>query len=295
MAALKDYQFELDGYVFGMDRPVFVDTTGFKPGSGDVMDQDQTNPITGARMMGRDTVTAGTWTWMLHMGTESPEEMLAELGVMGTKWRGGAAAFRESRAVSALRYAVGGRTRVIFGRPRKFDYDSVDGRFAYGYLPPSATFDKSDALHYDDDEQMATMHLKPADVGGAVLPGAFPLTFERAPDYVPESAVVVGGDASTAPVITFTGPVLDPSVTIGGVTVGLTGRLGAGGSVTIDTRPWAMTITRVGDTAGAYLSASTRMTRSALKPGAYSAVFRGTDTSGDSRCQVRWRNAWNTI
>lgn len=295
MVALKDYQFDIDGYVFGLDMPIFVDPAGFKPSRGDVQTQDQTNPLNGARMMGRDVQTAGSWSFVMHTATETPEEALEELGKLGSKWVGGVNGYRESRKVSALRYRIAGRTRVVFGRPRRFDFDGLDNRFMNGYLPPAATFDKADALHYDDDEQSVVMFLKPAEQGGLVMPAAFPLTFERDPDYVAPSAMVVGGDARTAPVVTFTGPVLNPSVTIGDATVALTGQLGAGGSITIDCRPWAMTVTRSGDTSGAALSNSTRMTRAALAPGAYSAVFRGIDTSGAARCQVRWRDAWNTI
>ena len=105
----------------------------------------------------------------------------------------------------------------------------------------------------------------------------------------------VGGDARTYPIVTFTGPVTNPSVEMGDVTIGMLGTIAAGGSVTIDTRPWMQSVTRVGNTGGASLTRNTRMARSGLAPGAYQAVFRGVDVTGGARCQVRWRSAWHTL
>jgi hypothetical protein len=293
VTVLKDYQFELDGYAFGLDLPIFTQGDGFDTGDDTVIDQDQVNPITGANMMGRDVIGAGEWTWTLATRAEEPEEALAEVSKLASVWRNRGEGF-DTGDIKALRYAVGGRTRRIYGRPRRFTSKPVDS-LVYGLLAPLASFKRADALHYDDVEQVVTMTMKPAETGGAVLPATFPLTFERDPDYVPASAMLVGGDARTWPVISFTGPVTNPSVTIGDVTIALAGTIGEGGTVTIDTRPWARSVTRSGNTSGASLARATRMTRAAFRPGAYSAVYRGVDTSGNSRCQIRWRDAWTTF
>ena len=120
MAALEEFQFELDGYVFGHRRPIFIDQDGFDPGDDSIVDQDQTNPITGARVMGRDVRGAGTWTFAMHVDQEDSETALAELATLERLWRNGTLGFREGRVVKMLRYNLAGRTRVVFGRPRRF-------------------------------------------------------------------------------------------------------------------------------------------------------------------------------
>lgn len=294
MAALEEFQFELDGYAFGNGLPIFVDPTGFDPGDAEVVDQDQTNPLSGARMMGRDMVGAPTWTWNLHVDGEDPDTALASLAAMAAKWRGGSAGFRDSRTVSRLRYRIGSRTRCVFGRPRRFSA-KPDNRILGGYLPPMATFALADAKHYDDDEQLFDMRMAPTVAGGFSFPAAFPITFESSVDNEPPSAVVVEGDAATAPIVTFYGPVLDPKIKIGNFVLGLSGTIYEGGSVTIDARPWAQKITRSGNAGTAGLTRDTRLNRALLEPGAYSAVFTGSDQTGMARCRVRWRNAWHSL
>lgn len=294
MAALEEYQFEVNGYVFGRDCPIFVGEDGFDPGEPEWVTQDQTNPITGASVMGRDIRTPSDWTWALHVNHDEVDDAMVELGKMGAAWSNFADGWDESREIAMLRYRIGSRTRCVFGRPRRFSA-KPDNRLQFGYLPPMASFARSDSLHYDDNEQKLTMKLAPFESGGAIFPLSFPLTFERDTDFTPPSAVVVGGDARTFPTVVFKGPVTNPSVTVGDVTIAMVGTVGDGGSVTIDTRPWRQTVTRVGATAGAVLSRDTRMARSGLRPGAYSAVFRGVDPTGSAQCQILWRDAWHTI
>lgn len=299
MAVLTDHQFELNGYAFGIDLPITVDQTGFDPGDFDVIDQDSVDPITGVTRMGRDVQTAPEWTWNLHVDQEDEESALAELAALKYAWSNNGKGWNTSRDVGMLRYAVGGRTRVVFGRPRRFSA-KPDNRILNGYIAPVASFKRSDPLHYDDVEQSVLMSMKPAETGGATFSASFPLTFEREPDFIPASAMEVGGDAKTWPIVTFYGPVLNPSVLIGDVLISVTGSIGepvgaTPSSMTIDTRPWVQTVFRSGNTSGAVLNRATRMARSALAPGTYSAVFRGVDTSGESQCRVRWRNAWQTL
>lgn len=294
MAVLEEFQFELDEYVFGHHRPIFVDQDGFDPGDESIIDQDQTNPLTGARVMGRDVVAAGTWTFAMHVDGEDPTTALEEVAKLKAIWRNGADGYREGRVVKPLRYNIAGRTRVVYGRPRRFSF-KPNNRLLGGYLPPLATFDRADDLHYADEINTLDMALAPDVSGGFEWPATWPLTFDRDPGFVPPWEILVGGDAPTLPIITFFGPVTDPSITIGDFTMGLAGSIGEGGSVEIDTRPWAQTITRAGNAGSARLTRDVRLTRAALRPGAYSAVYRGTDATGESSCRVVWRDAWHSL
>lgn len=292
--ALQDFQFELGGFVFGLDCPVFVDQSGFKPGTAESINQDQVNPVTGATMFGRDVLGAPEWSWMLHVNAVDAASGLALLDKMAGIWRNGSAGFAESRSVMPLRYRLGGRTRVIFGRPRRFDYEP-DSRLIAGYLPPSATFQAADNLHYADTESVVDVRLAPPVSGGMTWPAVFPITFRRDPGYVPPEEVKVGGNAATAPVVTFYGPVTDPSMTIGSFVLGVKGSIGENSSITIDARPWVQAVSRSGNTSGVSLSRDTRITRARLAPGSYDAVFRGQDASGGARCRVVWRDAWHSL
>lgn len=299
MATLEDHQFELLGYAFGMDKPIFIDENGFDPGDSDILNQDTVNPLNGATLMGQDAVGAPEWVFTMHVDREDEPSALEELGLLRKAWANNGKGWRDPRDYAALRYGLGGRTRRVYGRPRRFTV-KPDNRILSGYLPPVASFKLASPLHFDDNEQSVTMAMAPAETGGAVFPATFPLTFEREPDFVPASLMEVGGDGYTFPVVTFTGPVTNPSVQIGNVTIALVGTIGGPvgttqSTVTIDTRPWVQTVTRTGNASGASVARNTRMNQCAIAPGTYSAAFRGVDTSGNSRCQVRWRNAWLTL
>ena len=82
---------------------------------------------------------------------------------------------------------------------------------------------------------------------------------------------------------------------IGDFKLRMAGTLPEGGTVTVDCRPWSMDVAHTGPRGTLALTADTRLARGRLKPGAYSAIFTGTDSSGTARCQVFWRNAWHTL
>lgn len=294
MAALEDFQFELDGYAFGDGLPIFMDEEGFDTGELGFVTQDTVNPITGVTMMGRDVLKTPDWSFALHVNQDDPESALAELAKLGKAATNDGRGWSDSRTVIPLRYAVGGRTRRVYGRPRRFSY-KPNNRIIGGYMPPLLTFGRTDALHYDDFEQSVTLGLAPSIPGGLEWPAEFPMTFNRPADFTRPGGIVVGGDAPTYPVIKFVGPSLNPRVTIGTFKMGLVGTLGSLATVTIDTRPWAQTIVRTGSTSGVKLTQDTRLARAVLEPGSYEAVYAATDITGESSCQVRWRDAWTTL
>lgn len=294
MPALEEFQFELDGVAFGYGCDIFVDQDGFDPGDSEWLTQDQTNPINGATMMGRDVRKPSDWSWVLHVNGEDPADALAKLAALGAKWANGTAGWQSSRSVKALRYNIGGRIRRVYGRPRRFSA-KPNNKLLGGYLPPFASFARSDALHYDDAESFSQISIAATPPGGLEFPADFPLDLARTADYVPPGSVVVGGDAPTAARVTFTGPVIDPKLVVGTFTIGLVGELPAGATVTVDARPWAMTITRTGASEQMVLSRDTRLSRAGLKPGSYQAFFTGVSASGAANARISWRNAWHTL
>lgn len=289
---LEEMQFDLDGYVFGNGMPVFTDAEGFDPGDPDKITQDGVNPITGARVFGRDMQGAGSWTWACWLNTTDVEGALAAAAAMGAKWRDEKWHIAEN--VAMLRYRVGGRTRCVFGKPRRFSFKPGNA-LLQGNLPPMASFDLSDAKHYDDIESFVDLAILPPITGGFEVPFEAPLLIELAAGDQPQGSIDVGGDTTTSMVITFYGPLTNGRVSVGTkFTAGFDGTLGAGQSITIDGRPWSLSVTRTGG-ANVVLSRDTRINRALVGPGQYQATLRGSDETGTARCRVRWRNAHSTL
>lgn len=289
---LDEFQFDLDGYVFGLGMPVFIDAEGFDPGDPDNITQDGSNPITGARAFGRDMHSAQTWTFACYLSTEDVESALAAAAAMGSKWRDEKWLPADARAM--LRYRIGGRTRCVFGKPRRFSFKPGNA-LLQGNLPPLATFDTVDVKHYDDVESFVDILKAPSISGGFEVPFEAPLVVEVPANDVPQGSIEVGGDTSTGFAIDFFGPLTNGSVKVGDeFTAGFTGTLQAGQSLTIDGRPWATSVTRTGG-ADVVLSRDTRLNRAVVRPGNYQAVLSGSDETGTARCRVRWRNAHSTL
>jgi hypothetical protein len=292
MAALDEFQFELDGYVFGNGLPVFVDADGFDPGDPEKLTQDGVNPITGARMFGRDRQSAGSWTFACHVDREDVEGALASAAEMGAKWRD--EKWHDPDTIATLRYRIGGRTRAVFGKPRRFSFKPGNAILG-GTVPPLASFDLTDAKHYDDVEQFVDLQIVPVESGGFTVPFTAPLLISTDTQTPRPGAVLIEGDARTAVIVEFTGPLTNGQLVVGGLTYGFTGTLPVDAKLIINAQPWAQSVTRVGNTTGVALSRKTRLARSLLEPGAYEALFTGADQSGSARCRVRWRNAHHTL
>jgi hypothetical protein len=292
MTVLQDFQFDLDGFLFGKGLPVIVDQEGFDPGDPDKITQDGVNPISGARMFGRDMHGASTWTFACGVDQSDVETALEGAAEMGSKWRD--EKWLEAGAVAMLRYCLAGRTRVVFGRPRRFSF-KPNNLILNGYVPPVATFDLVDSKHYDDVEQFVDLQISPPTPGGFAVPFEAPLPIELPADQPLQGSITVGGDTSTAVSVTFYGPLSNGSVKIGTeVEIGFTGVLGAQQTLTVDARPWALSVKRTGG-ASVPLSRNTRLNNCRLAKGDYQAILKGSDETGTARARVRWRNAHSTL
>lgn len=104
------------------------------------------------------------------------------------------------------------------------------------------------------------------------------------------------GDAPSWPVITFHGPVAQPSIELVGTgrRLSLDTTLAYDRSITIDTRPWARTILRDDGASFAGVARGASLSEFQLPVGQTVLAYRGTDLSGQSRCVIEWRNAYST-
>lgn len=302
----KDYQFELlpsaissTGFAFGIGLDVSMDDGGFSAGSADWASQDSEDPTSGVTMFGRDRLLGPTWNFQLHVNRETPEEALATLGIARAAWY--ALHIRDSPgAVIPLRYRVGGRTRRVYGRPRRFEAPP-DNRILGGYVPISSDFKCVDGFHYDDVETAVTLQLgslmaDPDQVdsgGGFVFPVTFPTT-SLAPTTQQDQFRVLG-DAPAYPVVRFNGPVTNPKLVTDEWTLSLEHQIPTGSYVEIDTRPWRQTVLLNGTASLAgKLGRRQRLSRVAFEPGRFEAMYTGS-TTANSTCEVRWANTWTSL
>lgn len=200
------------------------------------------------------------------------------------KWRDNPDAFAVLRACEA------NRTRRAYGRPRR--YAEVAGNFTkVGYTPITCTFDLIDDRWYDDTEQVVSATLIPSPDGGIVAPLVSPLTTTLASAV--SSAMTVGGSKATWPVVVVHGPVSNPIVHIGDLTIALALTVPSGKTMTVDTRPWKRRVTRNDGAsfAGALTAPTPPLADCSVRPGSYDVTFRGTDPTGTSFVQIKWRDA----
>lgn len=183
-----------------------------------------------------------------------------------------------------------------YGRPRKFD--SAEGNTTQeGYTPILCDFEPFEEGWYSDEVESASVSLRMVDENGLLSPLVAPITTVGEASAV--AGFTVGGSRMTWPRATFVGPVLNPSVVIGqgpfgNLVLGLTGQVGSGESVEIDTAPWRRVVQRTSDGANraGMLSADTpSMSDALLRPGDKTLVYRGIDATGTSYATVEWRRA----
>lgn len=293
-ANLLDWQWELGDTVFGLDRPVAHEAEA-DPGSYSWRSQTVNNPSGDGRRFGVDLIEPGTWNFKLYVDVADGKTALEELGKVAKEWRGDEAR-KTPGAVMPLRYRMYGRTRRVYGRPRRFSAP-YDNRLDSGYIPITADFEVASELFFDDAEDSRTLTITPIVTGGFEVPFETPLVTEEA-NATGSTTFVVGGELPTPLVAEIKGPVTDPLVQIDDdIRIQLTGTIAADTTIVIDARPWVMSIYRKADGAGipGMLSRRTRLPRLLLAPGAHTVVFDGLGESSSTTATVRWRGAYPSV
>lgn len=122
----------------------------------------------------------------------------------------------------------------------------------------------------------------------------FPLRLSSS-EIAAELTVSNSGDVEAWPVITVRGPATNPSIlnVTAGKTLALTGSIGAGETVTLDSRPGAKTVRRQ-DGVNLYSSLTTAQW-SPLTVGSNRVRLEATGTTTDTLVSVRWRRRWLTV
>lgn len=290
---LEQSQFEFAGVVFGRSCPIEV--TDIEWGAPEIAAADVESETRDGIVFGRDTVGGSTLTLELLTNGQAADEALAAWAALSAVWN--APTWRRTpRAVAPLRLrSWGGPARVVYGRPREWKPANTQAILS-GVTAHAAEFRSIDGAYYDDVESERILSMAPDLSGGVTYPITYPAQYGPV-STVDSNTLPVGGDRATWPVITVAGPIVNPTVTFlgTGVRMRVTTTLTHTQTLTIDPRPWAQTIRR---SDGANLRGSASpipMTALALPAQSAPVVqFTGQDPTGDSRCTIRWRDAYTT-
>jgi hypothetical protein len=301
MTDLRDMQFEilpkedklLGGYPFGIGLDVSVNDGGWVPGESEWSVQDTVSQTRGTTLFGRDIQTAGTWSWALHTDQEEEDSALRVAGEFRSAWGAPARGHWEPGEVTTLRYRLSGRTRRIYGRPRRFS-QAPSNLMISGNIPLNADFKLADYRTYDDDLSSTVISWAADGSGGMKFPLTFPI--HSLPSGTDQGSILVGGNAPTYPVITFNGPVTTPTLVTDGWKLTLDTSIPSGLSVTLDLRPWHLTVIRSdGISLAGKLGRKQWLEDMFFSPGGHDIAFRGASSAGGASCLVSWRNAWSTL
>ncbi len=258
---------------------------------GDIETGDAALPLEDGVRHGLDTEGAGNIQFKISVDTANlpPTQRYAAnmeaLGRLREAWRAGALRNKPG-AVATLETVNAGRTRVVYGRPRKYA-PGASRLTRKGHTPVLAEFIISDGRFYGPPAATRTIISAAAPTGGLKTPLRTPLTTVQFASSA--STLVVTGHALTWPIITIRGPISQPRVVISGqFEFGLDLRIRDGEAVTIDPRPWArtMVMTGGGSVSGFVSRRSPRLSDMLLTPGAYDVKLVGVDATGSARVEI---------
>jgi hypothetical protein len=294
MTDLGIWQFQVGDVTFGDNTQII--NTGFDMTEPAATTSDQVMPGEDGVMMGRDYVQGRTLTWDLMVDCATADDGRALWRALETAWDARDTRFTPGAVIPVRILPPGGAAVLAYGRPRKIaPSDMVFMRD--GGIAVTADFATVDRFFYDDAEQELGFGIRPTigSGGGITWPVTWPITWASA-DISNSDVAVNAGDAPTWPVITFTGPVTNPTIVLGDNlhTLKLVTTIAENQTVTIDTRPWARSVVR--DDGGSLAGAvrGSRLADLVLPPGPTLISMQGIDLSGTASGQLRWRSAHTT-
>jgi hypothetical protein len=292
-APLREHQHELsdvfgeDGIVFGTEDTGYLTLTRPANEGGEQRVGDRDRPGEDGRMFGTDYQGAKSVVFEIGVLTDrlalDPHRgNLGWLDRLEGAW--GHRRWRNSPgAMAMLRSHEAGETWRCYGRPRR--YEEVVGPLTQrGFSTVVSSFDMVDSAWYSG--------LSASSEGGIKAPLKAPLGLSKPAQGT--GSLIVGGTRETWPIIEFRGPISNPSVQIGTLSVGLTRTLEANEVIVVDPTPWVRAVYRLNDDAGfagSLSGTSPAMRDMVLTPGTHQVTLTGVDSTGKGRVSIRWRDS----
>lgn len=277
---------------FGDELSLYPFTAAPELGFVDLENEDARRPRADGMAFGRDF--AGSQAVIFRMqveqfaatATERQAACRAVVGALRAAWD----APEVRNTPGALAELVSNSGRVGYGRPRRFVSDDT---FDYaGAADLLADFRLERAIWYGAPVTVV-VPFAPVSRGGLVSPLVSPLTSTGAGERT--DVLELAGERGSWAVFTIRGPITDPWIEVGGVRYALRGTFAADDVVTIDTRPWAMTVRRNGASiAGALTADSTPLDAASIPPGAHVVRFGGISNTATASLTIEARPAYTT-
>lgn len=285
-----DLTADLDGYRFGDGTNLLI--TDIDYGIVDIISNDAQLPRADGIRFGRDYRAGRTITFELSSLLDPGAGALGQWAQLESTWLAGRIRSQPG-AVSTLRLGRAGRTRVVYGRPRRFA--PIGGKSTFGNVDATADFQCVDHLFYGAAAWSDTLSIVPPPAGGLTFPIEFP--WGTVAESSEQGHIVVGGTSPAWMVFLIRGPIAQPTIEVvdeWSLPLNLT--LLAGEYVVIDPRPWSRGVRKNGliNVAGALSPAAPRLSDVRLDPGVHEVVLRGTDQSGTASLTAEWRDAYNS-
>lgn len=288
--------YAIDGFEFGQRknevlaarRGIIVESTVIDPGS--LTTQDATVVGQDGRLFGEDYLPGATVTFTgTVVAIDDPQGALNLYSQLDAAWNNPDIRMVPGR-MSELRLLYPGTDvpMMAYGRGRQIT--PTLGAVRQGTVPYVAAFDMTNNTFYGFDEQSLEMSLLPDLSGGLIPPITLPIVL--APNQKIDTTVH-NSSAETFPLIDLIGPVANPAIEYPyrSIKATLQVTIPAGIVVTLDTRPWAASITDQNGGSYAGRLKGARLADLRLPTGDTLVRFTGQDLTGNARCLFRWRSA----
>lgn len=252
---------------------------------GDMRTGDAEWPIRHGSRPGIDYLEAGSLTLTMCSSPNAQDDASANAAVSSfmRAWRLGLR--EEPGRLAPLWVSVGGRSRVVYGRPGRLAPPAPGSNaMKQGVAMLTAEFRILDPLVYAAEATETSVSVVPKTLGGIIAPVFTPIKTTLTSD-TSYRFVTVEGDADAPFSVTFHGPATDPKVTVNGTEVGLVGNVAYDEDVTVNGRARTVELAD-GQPAATRMSRGTRIDRMLLPPGEHEIAFTATDRTGTARATV---------
>lgn len=290
-----ELSYDLDGFQFGgaWAESGFL-VNDMDPGAAEVVNNDAGFPRQDGTRFGRDYRSGRTIAFNIVVLPDHGQDGAGvaqqdKFGLLASVWLADTVRATPG-AVSVLRMTRGGRTRRVYGRPRRFQ--QAPDRARFGWFSVDADFACVDHLFYGDTELVTTISMEHPSIGGLVGPLIGPIDAESAGEGL--QVIHVGGTQPAWLKTVIHGPIVDPIVEVVGLwSLQLKVTLASDDWIEIDPSPWNRLIKRAdgANMAGKLTHNSQRLTQMRIPPGPQQILLRGIDPTVTSYLQCFIREA----
>ena len=291
MTTTADWQVELRGLILGAGTDYEVSGPWDGLGLPGLRTSDAERPLDDGDDLGADWHEGRLLKFAWHLLADDEADALDLAQALTVAWG-------RSQTDIEMGLQLGGRQRIVRGRPRSCEID-LD-RLPQATPRAVCTFKAGDPRIYDVTEQSGQCGLQIVEGGltfGTISPTAGGVTFGTITAGGGWITAENEGTADTPCVLTIEGPVTDPRVVLiaeDGTqkTVDLTLTVPGGSRVVIDSHDG--TVTQDGSTSqfAALTAESTPVRQFRLPPGTNSLRFLAASPDADARLTAQWRSAW---